>query len=438
MSAVLQRRFGGASLSRFALGVLYGLMFLILFYRAQKYLMVPFGAPSRLAVYGVLFASLLLLRRHLGWPPLAFAALFWSVGIAALQTLLLSGPVLAVHATGRFVNVMLLAPCAALLFASEQHIEGAFRLLWVLLACALGTVIYQFAGGRLDTLVEGYVAIRGDLVRHMSLVGEPNVGGMLAVLSFVSSILLIRSRAVAVLFGSLAVVLIFMSISKAALIGSAVAAVGACVVLKRDELTEAVTRAIGAAGVGLVSLWLIGAQAYAAVSVDSLLGRIRGEPSVAQDFVSRQGMLSISPDGPSMTAADGDLIGTLLQFMATLLQYAFGTSFSRVGSAAQEILGPNAGVVLPHNSYLELFLVGGLLMLGAVAFLMIRAFSALWQSRSNPSARVDRCALVCLFVLACWMLVYPVIYEPVTGLMFWVIVGYGNRRAITGRPAVSN
>ena len=66
-------------------------------------------------------------------------------------------------------------------------------------------------------------------------------------------------------------------------------------------------------------------------------------------------------------------------------------------------------------------------MLSIVLFLMARAFRSLWRSGIMEERRIDRCSLICLIILSCWMLVYPVIYEPVTGCLFWIIVGYGNR-----------
>ncbi|MFW2358329.1 hypothetical protein, partial [Hydrogenophaga sp.] len=85
-----------------------------------------------------------------------------------------------------------------------------------------------------------------------------------------------------------------------------------------------------------------------------------------------------------------------------------------------------------HNSYLELLLTGGAFMLSVVVVLMGRTYRTLWHSCAQGDNRVDRCVLVCFIVLTCWMLIYPVIYEPVTGCLFWIIVGYGNR--VHNRP----
>jgi hypothetical protein len=153
--------------------------------------------------------------------------------------------------------------------------------------------------------------------------------------------------------------------------------------------------------------------------LESLLGAIRGEPSAFEAFQYRQSRFD------TLAVFDGSLL-------PAPRNYVFGASFAKVGSAAQEIQGPGSNVFLPHNSYLELLLTGSVFMLSAVLLLMTRAYRTLWRARLQEEGRVDRCVLVCFVVLTCWMPIYPVIYGPVTGCLFWIIAGYGNR--VQNRP----
>lgn len=380
----------------------------------QAYLLFPFSAASRLAFYGGLFLLVIVFHKDYRQLSLAMLALLGSVTLTAAHTVLVSGAEMAFHATGRFVNVMLLAPFVALLFTGERHMERVLWLFWAVFIGAFASLLIQYSGWQLDTLVGDYVAIRGDLIRHMTVVGEPNVGGMLAVIAFVSCVLLVKRRELAVPMGGLAVAFIFFSISKAAMLGMAVAIAASVVVLPRGELKEAILRAALAGLLGLLFLHLLGAGDYARVSLESVLGSIRGEPSAFKEFQSRQSRI--------------DVLGLFNEsLLPAPFNYLLGISFAEVGSAALEIRGPNSDVFLPHNSYLELLLTGGALMLSIVLFLMARAYRNLWRSKSQDERRIDRCVLICLAVLSCWMLVYPVIYEPVTGCLFWIIVGYGNR-----------
>lgn len=157
--------------------------------------------------------------------------------------------------------------------------------------------------------------------------------------------------------------------------------------------------------IGLALLKIIGAEDYIRVAVESVLGSIRGEPSALEDFQYRQGSI----DWKAIFSQSG---------IPSWASYLFGASFKYVGSAALEIRGPDAGVVLPHNSYLELFFSGGMFLLGPVLFLMVRAGQALFNSRGTVNWLTDRYALICLTILSVWMLVYPVIYEPVMDVSY--------------------
>lgn len=384
-------------------------------YMVQRYTLFPFAAEYRLMLYALLTVVTLGLRRKLVDVPRAFWALGAAVVWIGIHTYWVSDLNLAIHATSRFANVLVLAPMAAVLLLHARQLEKLFHVFLAIFMLAMATLLFQYWGGELESLTLGYIAIRGDLVRHMTVVGEPNVGGMLAALVFVLGVTLPMRRMVALLWGSLAVAFVFFSLSKAAILGLGVGLLAGSLMYGPNERLEALLRAIGAGAMGVALMWVLGADDYIRVGVDSVLGGIRGEPSIFEDMQFRQSSI--------------DLDAIFGQFgLPIWVSYLLGASFFSVGSAALEIRGPEAGVVLPHNSYLELFLAGGGLMLVVVLFLMIRAGHTLFQSRGTDNWPTDRCALICLTVLAAWMLVYPVIYEPVIGSLFWVIVGYGNRR----------
>lgn len=191
---------------------------------------------------------------------------------------------------------------------------------------------------------------------------------------------------------------------------------------------EAMLRASLSGLAGLLLLLLIGAEGYVGVALESLLGAIRGEPWAFEAFQYRQSRFD------TLAVFDGSLL-------PAPQNYVFGASFAEVGSAAQEIQGPGSDVFLLHNSYPELLLTGGAIMLSAVQLLMTPAYRSLWRARLQEVRRVDRCVLVCFAVLTCWMLIYPVIYGPVTGCLFWIIVDYGNRvqnRSMSIKSAYQN
>lgn len=402
------------------------LIFLTLFYRMQLYVFIPFSAGTRFALCCILYVWVFLIQKNILRLTPWFFVLVGLILLAGLHTWLLSGAAVAVPATSRFGNVLMLGPLAAVLVMGKKQLTKVFCLFGLIAACAYATLLFQYFGGSLDILVGHYIAIRGNLVRYMTLVGEPNVGGMLAVLIFSIGMILIRSRITAIIVAGLAFTWVVFSISKASMIGIVLSIIF-CIFVSKHNRREVCLRIVFACFTGVMLLALIGGLEYGKVCVSSITGSITGEPSLLDDFESRQG--GGGGHAVSLSFIDSILSNALL---TRPFNYVFGASYSLVGSAAQEVLGPNAGVVLPHNSYVELLLTGGISMLGLVLYLMLGAFRALVPGSRMPESAEERCALVCLLLLSSWMFVYPVIYEPITGCLFWVIVGYGNRIGIYG------
>lgn len=384
-------------------------------YLLQRYTAFPFSSGGRF----LFIACTLAVTTLAGWRillniPIGLWILGLTVAWAGMNTYLSFGPALAIAATSRFANVMVIAPLAALLFVSRKSLNAIFLIYLVVFSAALLSLLYQFFGGSLQVLVQDYIAIRADLVRHMTIVGEPNVGGMIAVLGYIIGLTIPRNRYLSVALAGSAIAFVIMSLSKGAVLGICVASFALFVLAPPDKRVDVVARGVLSGLFGVVFVLLIGADAYLSAAVRSVFGQIKGEPSAVSDFANRQwGFL-----------LDLDFLGAPIQ---SLLVVLFGSSFGVAGSAAQELLGYEAGVILPHNSYLEMLLTGGIAMLGCTIYLMGNAFRNFVFEMRISKSREDCCAVVCLVMLACWMLIYPVIYEPVTGALFWSLIGYGNR-----------
>lgn len=396
--------------------ILYLLIGVSALYLLQRYVSIPFAASSRFVLF-ILLTIYLIWRRHLLFSlPMLYVGLACAVVGAGVHTYFMHDWKLAVHASARFGNVMLIAPFVSLLFSTERDLVPVFRIFLAVFLGAFASLLFQYGGGAMEQLIQGYVAIRGNLYRYMTIVGEPNVGGMLAVIAFVIAISLPRRKAWGVFFSGLAFAFSVLSLSKGAIVGLVVVALLLFAITPKGQRHEVALRSALAVVFGISFLLIIGAQDYCLISAKSIWGSISGEPSVWDDFQSRQSGIGVD--------FEAVFSRSLLPFPLNII---FGASFGVVGSAAQEILGANGKIVLPHNSYIELFLAGGLVTLGMTLALMLRALRRLLPAWSRPNHVLDRCALVCLVILSCWMLVFPVIYEPVTGALFWTIIGYGNR-----------
>ncbi|WDR02335.1 hypothetical protein PSQ19_17185 [Devosia algicola] len=389
-------------------------------YQLQRYSLFPFAATGRFALFvGVLVLVSYARPRLITSIPTLIWCLAATVAWAGVNTYLLFGPQLALAATARFANVMIVAPLASVLFTDQKHIGQVFAVYVLVLTVAFLSMIYQYYGGTLEAIVGSYIAIRADLVRYMTVVGEPNVGGMVAVLGFIVGVTIPKRMIASVIIAGVSVAFVVMTLSKAALVGLALA-VGMLIFMPTKDRSRIISRSTISGLLGLTVLFCLGANNYLITAFQSVLGNIPGEPSVIGDLANRQlggGLSEVPVAGVEASSYHWrDAIGVL-----------FGLSFGIAGSAAQEILGSGVNVVLPHNSYMEMYLTGGIVMLGVMVILMANAFRRIVSDVLRSRRAEEQCALVCMTVLSCWMFVYPIIYEPATGALFWSIIGYGNR-----------
>lgn len=384
-------------------------------YLLQRYVAFPFSAGGRFVLIAVTLGLAVFAQwRGLILLPTSLLLLGLSVGWTGIHTYLDYGPHLAVVATIRFTNVMVIAPLAVLLFVSHKSLKVVFLIYLFVFLAAHASMLYQYYGGSMATLVQDYLAIRADLIRHMTIVGEPNVGGKLAVLAYIIGLTIPRRLPASVALAGLAVAFVVMTLSKAAVLGVCVASLALFLVSPAERRADLAFRGLLGGLFGVVFILLIGADAYLIAAVKSVLGQVRGEPSAMTDLAYRQSGLLLDLD-------------FRIESLAGLLTLLFGSSFGVAGSAAYEHLGDKSYVVLPHNSYLEMMLTGGIVMLGSMIYLLVSAIRRFLSEARSDGSPEARCALVCLIMLAFWMLVYPVIYEPVTGALLWSLIGYGHR-----------
>ena len=120
-------------------------------YILQFYTRFPFAAEYRLMVYALLGLVALGLIRKLADIPMEFWVLGVAVAWSGVHTYFLSDVGLAIHATARFANVMILAHIAAVLLLHSRQMRKVFP------------VIYKPVTGCLLWLIVGY----GDRQRQL-------------------------------------------------------------------------------------------------------------------------------------------------------------------------------------------------------------------------------------------------------------------------------
>jgi hypothetical protein len=395
-----------------------GLFGLGLFFEIQQ--LVPIVASLHLRQALIALLVVMLLLRAESWQRAApgslllFLALCAAVGAA---TALRFGPSLALAGFARFVNVAVLGVFAAQLITTRNRLRLVIGLWFAAILAGLATTLYQMAGGDMAWLVGDYYSGRDNLLRYKSILGDPNVGGMAAAITLVGGLILARPAWLKLVIAALSLTLIVLSLSKAALVLGAGGLIVLAIVERRrlGRLYAARPRASA-----IVTLLILGGAVaastipalsrYETVGIETLIGINAPAQGAVHDIADRgfvrvtHGLALLAEMPPS-----------------PLVNYLIGGSYGIAGSVAVSARG-EPPAFLPHNGYLEIFLVGGIVLLAAflaLVALAARRLLAHWRG-GMPEARF---LIVALAVLLIILAGYPVMYEPVLGSLFWLIVG---------------
>jgi len=342
-------------------------------------------------------------------------------------TYLLYGQEMAIKGFTRFVNVALLAPLSAVLFTSFKQIKIFFNI-WIIIGL-LGAITagYQFMGGDLSCLTLDYVAERGHKTRFMTLLGEPNVGGMVSVLMYIFAMLMpfrFIYRLIILLF---AMVLMILSLSKAALLGFLLATFLMLALYQKLMFRTFFIKKAGLAIGILMTVFVLTSslfnfqqsfKEYSVIFVKSLVNKEKQiyRYGVLSDLCNRLFVKGIK--GIELAKRESDCY---------LLNCLAGSTFGIAGSAAKEIRGKSSAI-LPHNGFLEIYLVGGIFML--LIFLAILFFTCKRLYNVGVTVRYYKTLWIGFLMLIAFLFIYPITYQPILGAIFWLIVGIAANRAV--------
>jgi hypothetical protein len=341
--------------------------------------------------------------------------------LIAIHTWYVAGTVVAIAGFQRFIHVALLAPIVATIITNENQIKSLIYVWMASVVLGGFTIFYQVLGYDLSWFLGKYIAMRGGLYRYKSLLGEPNVGGLAAVISYTLNFLFIRAPFLRIALATISVLMIVFSLSKAAWILFAFANLMLLFICiwKRLKLNDVrkIRELYSQAVAVLFLLFFIyitpAGKKHLEVGLGAVVGTDEESPSAYGDLYNR-----IQPD-----LSIGNTVFTNNGAAYRLIDYLnliFGRSFSSAGSAAVDLGVPKA--YLPHNMYLEIFSVGGLVFLfvsiGLIASTAYIIGRKLLLSNDNLGVLI-----IPLLTVSIYMLGYPNMYEPVTGSIYWIIIG---------------
>jgi len=346
-----------------------------------------------------------------------FIFLFYSIFIG-FHTFFLYGSDLAIQGFLRFINVALLAPLAATIFQDLKDVKYFINIWLSVVVIGAFSALYRFFGGDLSFLqLPHYISLRGSLVRFHTILGEPNIGGMAAVIVYIYSILHVSIWPLKFILLLTSIILLYLSLSKAALGGFILATILLVFCYSKflfntkrkiNPQLRKILLYIVMVIIVLVIMANIGIDFKKYISTSFLAFHGTDEnPGAYEDIIYRSIIKPYS--GVKLALKESDFY---------VLNFLMGSSFGIAGSAARTIRGELA--ILPHNSFLEIYLVGGMIMILIFITILYLTYKKLNIKSKNIFYQP---ILLSFFIIVLLMFTYPIIYEPVIGSFFWLIVG---------------
>lgn len=342
---------------------------------------------------------------------------------------------MAISGFMRFVNVALLAPLAAIMITHKQQLK-IFIKIWLAVAY-LGAIsgIYQFMGGDLFAITEGYKHFRGESIRYMTLLGEPNIGGMASPIVLLAAVYVLRNPIWKIITAVVSIVLLFLSVSKAGLAGITLAIFLIVYYeykktghLIGKKLVRNMMYSISLICLGVVIFLIISInnpvimekiQEYSRTAITAVIGggdRVDISPSLVDDLLTR--VFTMTLDGIEIAKRES----SFYPFNAM-----FGSSFGIAGTAAEELRGQDS-VITPHNGFSEIYFVGGILMLFLFLVILFFVFRRLWWLAKGDNLFT---ALLAIFIICvAFTISYPIMSNIFAGSLFWIAIGVAANRSI--------
>ena len=414
----------------FDLTLLFCLFALVLLYRLT--LVAPWIVDFRVreSLFAILYCRILFFYRipltRLTLLVFLYLALCALVG---LHTYYLYGSEMAAKGFMRFVNVALLAPLVAVLITSNRQVTALLGVWLGVAALGAASGVYQMMGGDLAALTGAYASDRGDVIRHMTLLGEPNVGGMSSPLVLLLALFAVERPLWRFALVLVSVVLLVISVSKAAMAGFALAMLMTAWLQRwrgrAVRLGHAVVAGIAtfvAVATLLAALTMLAPDVvttiklYAGTGWQALRGEQETSPSIVTDLNDR--LFVMFRSGLERAQAESRNYA---------LNIVVGSSYGIAGSAAQEVRGEDL-VITPHNGFAETYFVGGVVLV--VEFVALIVLAAIRLRRLSKQRKMYVGLFAGFILCTLFTLAYPLMYAIFLGAFFWVCVGVASNRWI--------
>jgi hypothetical protein len=151
-----------------------------------------------------------------------------------------------------------------------------------------------------------------------------------------------------------------------------------------------------------------GVEQYVTTATTAIVGSQNNNSSLVADLSNR--LFGKTLEGVKFAMEESDFYA---------LNFLVGSSYGVAGSAAYTLRDKKA--TLPHNSFSEIYLVGGCFLLLLFIKILFNTLNKIWiNSVVNPKYKPW---LICFLLMIAFLPTYPIIYEPIIGSLFWLLIG---------------
>jgi len=360
------------------------------------------------------------------WFVLYFITALWS----ALVTFMDYGINVGVYASVRYFMTMPIALAAFWFLPNEHSMRKMLWMFCLIVLIGLLTIPLQYVVGPIAWFAQP--GGRAGMVRYSTLLGNLTAaGGVVPYAIFITLVLQLNPFLKVLLLGGLCVGAV-LTLQKSALLGIPLA-LGVYIVYCGRQLYKRPRKLIGILAIGLLAIIIGGA-------VVSFLGTW----PVWQKAVAYAGAAFVLEENVETVAARGgdvsiqESIRTRLfdqpqRALADLYKfkggggYLLGGGFGMVG---ESLVRPgDSPFVTAHNGYVDFVLIGGFFHLLAFCGLVYSTLRSQWvwlkNCRANKLSDEIPTSFIGVIIIALVSLLFSggLTFQPVTGCLFWMIVG---------------
>lgn len=323
----------------------------------------------------------------------------------------------SIVALNRFLGVALLAPLSSIIIKNYKQLNIIISL-WVATIFVISlSMLYEYFGGNLSEIIFYEIEPRFGVNRLSSLIGSATVSAMYSPFVIIFALFYIKNIFLKIILLILSIIPIILGVSKAAFVMLIIILLSLFFYKKKYF---AINRKINISIFVFLILFLLissglnnklNFKEYLLAGYKSMASKEKG--GVMDQIIYRS---IIKFERSYKIALNNDTFYIFSFFIGN----SFGISEPLLIKNEKNATIIDSNSIKPHNSFLEIYLVGGIFLFFIFIMINILTFQKL---NSKFPEKYSFSLLYSLIICILYMLLVPIIYEHTLGSFFWVLVG---------------